>query len=107
MLASAMERGRWKDFRKVFSRPPGPLPRVPGEDRRLKTIYAFTPSEMGPPLNGWSEGTLKAEKLVDMSNHNYKTEPNVTITPDGKWVVFRSNMHGPTHVDAAGIKKTK
>ena len=27
------------------------------------------------------------KKLVDMSKHNYKTEPNVTITPDGKWVM--------------------
>ncbi len=40
-----------------------------------------------------------------MAKHNYKTEPNVTITPDGNWVVFRSNMHGPTHVYAAEVKK--
>jgi oligogalacturonide lyase len=70
-------------------------------------IYAFTPNETGPPIKGWAEGTFTVERLVDMSKHNYKTEPNVTITPDGKWVVFRSNMHGPTHVYAAEIKKTK
>jgi oligogalacturonide lyase len=29
----------------------------------------------------------------------------VSITPDGKWVVFRSNMHGPTHVYAVEIAK--
>jgi oligogalacturonide lyase len=42
-----------------------------------------------------------------MSKHNYRLEPNVTITPDGKWVVFRSNMHGPTHVYAAEVAKAK
>jgi hypothetical protein len=35
---------------------------------------------------------------VDLSKHGYALEPNVTITPDNKWVVFRSNMHGATHV---------
>ena len=71
-------------------------------------IYAFTPE--GDTLmagkGGWAEGKFKAEKLVNMAKHNYKTEPNVTITPDGKWVVFRSNMHGPTHVYAAEVKKS-
>ena len=50
---------------------------------------------------------LKAERLVDLSKHNYELEPNVTFTPDGKWIVFRSNMHGPTHVYAVEMKKTK
>ncbi len=71
-------------------------------------IYAFTPE--GDALmagkDGWAEGKFKAEKLVNMAKHNYKTEPNVTITPDGKWVIFRSNMHGPTHVYAAEVKKS-
>jgi oligogalacturonide lyase len=70
-------------------------------------IYAFTPEKTGPPSNDWAEGTFKVERLVNMSKHEYKTEPNVTITPDGKWVVFRSNMHGPTHVYAAEVKKSK
>jgi oligogalacturonide lyase len=51
------------------------------------------------------DGTLACERLVDMSKHNYRLEPNVTLTPDGKWVVFRSNMHGTTHVYAAEIAK--
>jgi oligogalacturonide lyase len=42
---------------------------------------------------------------VDLSKHDYELEPNVTFTPDGKWVVFRSNMHGPTHVYAAAVHK--
>jgi oligogalacturonide lyase len=45
-------------------------------------------------------------KLVDLSKHDYELEPNVTITPDNKWVVFRSNMHGPTHVYAVEVAKS-
>jgi len=48
-------------------------------------------------------GILKSERLVDLSKHNYNLEPNVTFTPDGKMIVFRSNMHGPTHVYAVEI----
>ena len=51
-------------------------------------------------------GVLKAERLVDLSKHDYALEPNVTFTPDGKWVVFRSNMFGPQHVFAVEIAKT-
>ena len=27
----------------------------------------------------------------------------MTITPDNKWVVFRSNMHGASHVYAVEV----
>jgi oligogalacturonide lyase len=58
-------------------------------------IYLFTP-----------EGDhLKAEKLVDLSKHDYRLEPNATFTPDGKWIVFRSNMFGPTQVYAVEVAK--
>jgi oligogalacturonide lyase len=72
-------------------------------------IYAFTPEGVATKADkdGWVQGTFKVEQLVNMAKHNYKTEPNVTITPDGKWVVFRSNMHGPTHVYAVEVKKSK
>ena len=50
-------------------------------------------------------GVLKSERLVDLSKHNYSLEPNVTFTPDGKWIVFRSNMHGATHVYAVEVAK--
>jgi oligogalacturonide lyase len=58
------------------------------------------------------DGTLAREKLVNMKKHNYVTglggiEPNVTITPDNKWVVFRSNMFGPVQVFAVEIAKAK
>ena len=60
-------------------------------------IYLFTP-----------EGDhFKAEKLVNLAKHNYGLEPNVTFTPDQKWIVFRSNMFGPTHVFAVEVQKSK
>ena len=52
-------------------------------------------------------GFFKAEKLVNMAKHKYSLEPNVTFTPDMKWIVFRSNMFGPTHVFAVEIEKAK
>ncbi len=60
-------------------------------------IYLFTPRD----------GKLQAEKLVDLSRHDYSLEPNVAFTPDGKWIVFRSNMHGATHTYAVEVKKAK
>ena len=52
-------------------------------------------------------GILRAEKLVNLARHDYSLEPNVTFTPDGQWVVFRSNMFGPTHVFAVEVKDSK
>lgn len=43
---------------------------------------------------------FKATRLVDMSRHDYRLEPNLRFTPDGKWIVFGSNMHGSNHVYA-------
>ena len=43
-------------------------------------------------------GALKAERLVNMSKHNYRLEPNPIFTPDQKMILFRSNMFGPTYV---------
>lgn len=59
-------------------------------------IYLFTPQK---------DGKLKTEKLVNLAKHDYRLEPNVTFTPDMKWIVFRSNMHGVTHVYAVEIAK--
>jgi oligogalacturonide lyase len=59
-------------------------------------IYLFTPHD----------GKLQVEKLVDLTRHDYQLEPNVVFSPDGKWIVFRSNMHGATHTYAVEVKKT-
>ena len=51
-------------------------------------------------------GFFQAERLVNMSKHDYRLEPNVTFSPDMKWIVFRSNMLGPMHVYAVEIAKS-
>jgi oligogalacturonide lyase len=75
-------------------------------------IYLFRPRPGAfESLNVGNEtvkiGKVDTEKLVDLSKHNYRLEPNVTFTPDGKWIVFRSNMHGATHVYAVEVAKAK
>lgn len=73
-------------------------------------IYLFRPTIIkstgitGPDLV--KPGVLHAEKIVNMSKHNYKLEPNVRFTPDGKWIIFRSNIFGPTYTFAAEIAKS-
>lgn len=51
-------------------------------------------------------GVLHSERLVNMSKHKYHLEPNVSFTPDQKWVIFRSNMFGPTYVFAVEVAKS-
>jgi oligogalacturonide lyase len=70
------------------------------------------PNSVAAPGNGqWiylfrpSNGKLSVERLVDLSKHNYRLEPNLTFTPDNKRIVFRSNMHGDTHTYAVDIAK--
>lgn len=46
------------------------------------------------------------EKLVNMKHHNYKLEPNVHFSPDGKWIIFRANFEGASNVYAVEIKKS-
>lgn len=60
-------------------------------------MYLFTPEN----------GKLKAEKLVSLAKHDYSLEPNGTFTPDGKYLVFRSNLHGETHTYAVELKKAR
>ena len=79
-----------------------------------KWIYLFRPQRV-PDVAGVKAansdslidvGFFESERLVDMSKHDYRLEPNVTFSPDMKWIVFRSNMHGPVHVYAVEIAKS-
>lgn len=60
-------------------------------------IYYFTPKV----------NQLISEKLVNMKNHNYKLEPNVHFSPDGKWIIFRANFEGNSQIYAVAINPTK
>src|SRR5262249_37523886 len=76
-------------------------------------IYLFkpqlVPDRTGGVLTNLKDliqpGALRAERLVNLARHDYSLEPNVTFTPDMQWIVFRSNMLGPTHVYAVAVKK--
>jgi oligogalacturonide lyase len=74
-----------------------------------KWIYLYRPELI--PNRGIEDGAfvkpgvLRAERLVNIKGHQFKLEPNVTFTPDQKWIVFRSNILGPTYVFAVEIAK--
>ena len=76
-----------------------------------KWIYLFRPEtteNRGIAEKGLVQpGVFRAERLVNMSKHGYRLEPNVSFTPDRKWVVFRSNMFGPTYVFAVEVAKAQ
>jgi oligogalacturonide lyase len=76
-----------------------------------KWIYLFHPDPVPdlrvPPAQGGliQINTMRTEKLVSLANHSYSLEPNGNFTPDGKWIVFRSNMRGPIQVYAVEVAK--
>ena len=61
-----------------------------------KWIYLFHPEA----------DHLRSEKLVNMKNHNYRLEPNVHFSPDGKWIIFRANFEGHSDIYAVEIEKS-
>lgn len=74
-------------------------------------IYLFRPEMVAN--RGASEdkslirpGSFRAERLVNMSKHNYRLEPNVSFSPDETMIIFRSNMFGPTYVFGVEISKS-
>jgi oligogalacturonide lyase len=60
-----------------------------------------------------NDGTVKSERLVSMKRQNYVTgrggvEPNNSITPDNKWVIFTAQFApSQRHVYAVEINKSK
>ena len=48
---------------------------------------------------------FRSERLVNMKHHNYKLEPNVHFTPDGKQIIFRANFEGHSDIYAVEIAK--
>ncbi len=51
-------------------------------------------------------GTFRADKLVDMSQQDYKLEPNGRFSPDGKWLIFRANIQGAPAIYAVEINSS-
>ena len=52
-------------------------------------------------------GVFHSERLVNMSKHNYKLEPNVRFSPDHQMVIFTSNMFGASYVFGVDVAKAK
>jgi oligogalacturonide lyase len=79
-----------------------------------KWMFLFRP-ELIPDMPGETPdqqrmiqvGRFTAERLVNLSEHDYSIEPNGQFTPDGKWLVFRSNLHGAIQVYAVEIAKAR
>ncbi len=84
-------------------------PRQVAKAKDGEWIYLFRPQIFktdGLTNKDWpTPGVLHSERLVNMSKHNYTLEPNVSFTPDGSMVIFRSNMFGPTYVFGVDVKK--
>jgi oligogalacturonide lyase len=86
----------------------------PGQVAHAKNgqwIYLFRPELLAnrgvEDKNFVNPGVLRSERLVNMAKHQYKLEPNVSFTPDQKWVIFRSNMFGATYVFAVEVAKAQ
>lgn len=59
-------------------------------------MYLFAPSG----------DSLVSEKLVNMRHNGYRPlEPNPHFSPDDKWLIFRSDLDGTTHIYAVEIAK--
>ena len=55
------------------------------------------------------DGSMARERLVNLSRQDYygmDGEPNVHLTPDGKWVVFRANIQGTLQVYAVAVARS-
>ena len=90
-------------------------PEMVAHARDGQWIYLFRPERV-PDVAGVKNpnsgtlidvGVFHAERLVNMAKHHYRLEPNVSFTPDLKWIVFRSNMHGATQVYAVEIANAR
>jgi oligogalacturonide lyase len=86
----------------------------PGNVARAKDgkwIYLFRPelTREAParvPSTSIRTGVLKSEKLVNLKHHDYSViEPNAVFSPDGRWIVFRSNKGGGPHIYAVEVAK--
>jgi oligogalacturonide lyase len=52
-------------------------------------------------------GKLKVERLCSMKRNSYTIAPNAHFTPDGKWVVFLSDMDGSPQIYAVEVQASR
>jgi len=68
-------------------------------------LFNVGPGTLNDP-GFWQPGVFHTERLVNMSQHNYRLEPNVRFSPDQKLIFFTSNLFGPSYVFAVEVEKT-
>src|SRR5207248_5089840 len=83
-------------------------------DQKLFAGDGADPSQVAKAQDGmWiylfhPEGDrLKSERLVNMKHDDYRLEPNVHFSPDGKWVIFRANFEGESQVYAVEVERSR
>ncbi|MCP3734631.1 oligogalacturonate lyase family protein [Sphingomonas sp. RP10(2022)] len=60
-----------------------------------KWISVFTPRSVATPQPGLiTPGVLDTHRLASLARHDYTLEPNEHFTPDGHWIVYRTNLEG-------------
>jgi oligogalacturonide lyase len=68
------------------------------------TSVAHSPEDQWIDKFTYDGDHFKVERLVNMKHHNYyKLEPNVHVSPDDRWVIFRANFEGHTDVYAVEL----
>ena len=72
-------------------------------DGGSKTSVAHSPEGQWIYFFEYDGPRLKATRLVNMKNHDYKLEPNVHYSPDQHWIIFRANFEGVENVYAVEI----
>lgn len=53
----------------------------------------------------YQNGAVESERLVNLAKQDYELEPNVHLSPDHKFVIFTSNMLGPSYIFAVEIAR--
>lgn len=76
------------------------------DDGSYISIYRKGPLLDSKESTIWKTRDVRIERLVDMRGHDYRLEPNAHISPDNKWIVFRSNMFGSPMIFAVQTTKS-
>lgn len=69
--------------------------------------FRLCPSGKWIFLFRFDNGKLRVERLCSMKGHSWKSypEPNTHFSPDGKWVIFQSDVTGTTQVYAVEVAR--
>jgi oligogalacturonide lyase len=71
-----------------------------------KWISLFRPRTVETPQPGLiTPGVLDTQRLASLATHDYTLEPNEHFTPDGRWIVYRTNMEGAPAIYAVSTDR--